>query len=305
MAKSFNFTLFFKKNENLLLVVGLALIALFVFGVNGDVMGAIQIFRKDPEEVKGVDGGCQLVEGFNYEDFHCDMAFDEYIGKDYDRHDNVKDYEDYFNDPTGQPGDNRGGICGSGPDDRCGQTGGVCHRGGRHTQRFASACHRAHTQDPPGNSAAITYMLSKNIDDFTQEATVFRDELINSIPNFCAGSPLPPPAREMEYNEEDITQPVINQWDNNKVNDTWCHSGEDKIKKKAAILECLKDANCKSIYSSRCEQHPTPNYINGDGDSSQDAKWSICKCDHYGDTSCYTSKIGSCLLKKPQPPLVN
>ena len=63
MAKGFNFTLFFKKNENALLFVGLALIALFVFGVNADVMGAIQIFRKEPEEVKRIGGGCQLIEG--------------------------------------------------------------------------------------------------------------------------------------------------------------------------------------------------------------------------------------------------
>jgi hypothetical protein len=65
MAKSFNFTLFFKKNENALLFVGLALIVLFVFGVNADVMGAIQIFRKEPEveEVKRIGGGCQLIEG--------------------------------------------------------------------------------------------------------------------------------------------------------------------------------------------------------------------------------------------------
>ena len=65
MAKSFNFTLFFKKNENALLFVGLALIALFIFGVNADVMGAIQIFRKDPEEVKKIGGGCKVIEEVN------------------------------------------------------------------------------------------------------------------------------------------------------------------------------------------------------------------------------------------------
>ena len=65
MAKGFNLNLFFKKNENALLFVGLALIALFVFGVNADVMGDIQIFKREPEveEVKRIGGGCQLVEG--------------------------------------------------------------------------------------------------------------------------------------------------------------------------------------------------------------------------------------------------
>ena len=66
MAKSFNLSLFFKKNENALLFVGLALIALFVFGVNADVMGDIQIFKREPVEqrVKRIGGGCQLIEGF-------------------------------------------------------------------------------------------------------------------------------------------------------------------------------------------------------------------------------------------------
>ena len=65
MAKSFNFTLFFKKNENALLIVGLVLIAMFVFGVNADVIGAIQVFRKDPEEVKKVGGGCKAIQEVN------------------------------------------------------------------------------------------------------------------------------------------------------------------------------------------------------------------------------------------------
>ena len=65
MAKSFNFTLFFKKNEDALLIVGLVLIAMFVFGVNADVIGSIQIFKKEPEEVKRVGGGCQLIEGLD------------------------------------------------------------------------------------------------------------------------------------------------------------------------------------------------------------------------------------------------
>ena len=63
MAKKFNLSLFFKKNKTVLLVVGIVLIALFFFGVNADIMDAIQIFRKGPEEVK--QGGCQLVEGFD------------------------------------------------------------------------------------------------------------------------------------------------------------------------------------------------------------------------------------------------
>ena len=66
MAKSFNFTLFFKKNETTLLVVGLVLIAMFVFGINADVVGDIQIFRKDPEEVpKRIKGGCKVIEEVN------------------------------------------------------------------------------------------------------------------------------------------------------------------------------------------------------------------------------------------------
>lgn len=73
MAKSFNFTLFFKKNEDALLFVGLALIALFVFGVNADFVGSIQIFKKEPavEEVKRVGGGCQLIEGFDEEQWNA------------------------------------------------------------------------------------------------------------------------------------------------------------------------------------------------------------------------------------------
>jgi len=65
MAKSFNFTLFFKKNENALLIVGLVLIAMFVLGINADVIGAIQIFKKEPEEVKRVGGGCKVIEEVN------------------------------------------------------------------------------------------------------------------------------------------------------------------------------------------------------------------------------------------------
>ena len=66
MAKNFNFTLFFKKNENALLFVGLVLIALFLLGVNADVVGDIQIFRKEPEEeVKRIGGGCRVIEEVN------------------------------------------------------------------------------------------------------------------------------------------------------------------------------------------------------------------------------------------------
>jgi len=66
MAKSFNFTLFFKKNEDALLIVGLVLIAMFVFGVNADVIGSIQIFKKEPEEVKRVGGGgCKAIQEVN------------------------------------------------------------------------------------------------------------------------------------------------------------------------------------------------------------------------------------------------
>ena len=67
MAKSFNFTLFFKKNETTLLVVGLVLIAMFVFGISADITGDIQIFRKDPEEVpKRIGGGgCKVIQEVN------------------------------------------------------------------------------------------------------------------------------------------------------------------------------------------------------------------------------------------------
>ena len=67
MAKGFNLNLFFKKNENALLFVGLALIALFVFGVNADVMGDIQIFKREPEveEVERIGGGCGVIEEVN------------------------------------------------------------------------------------------------------------------------------------------------------------------------------------------------------------------------------------------------
>ena len=67
MAKSFNFTLFFKKNETTLLVVGLVLIAMFVFGISADITGDIQIFRKEPEveEVKRIGGGCGVIEEVN------------------------------------------------------------------------------------------------------------------------------------------------------------------------------------------------------------------------------------------------
>ena len=47
--------------------VGLALIALFVFGVNADVVGDIQIFKREPEveEVKRIGGGCGVIKEVN------------------------------------------------------------------------------------------------------------------------------------------------------------------------------------------------------------------------------------------------
>ena len=65
MVKSFNFTLFFKKNETLLLVVGLVILAMFFFGVNGDMIGNIQFLSGNSNsQEKPLDnkpGGCQRI----------------------------------------------------------------------------------------------------------------------------------------------------------------------------------------------------------------------------------------------------
>jgi hypothetical protein len=69
MAKSFNFTLFFKKNETLLMVVGLVILAMFFFGFNGDMIGNIQFLSGNSNSqaipLANKPGGCQRIEEVN------------------------------------------------------------------------------------------------------------------------------------------------------------------------------------------------------------------------------------------------
>ena len=67
MAKSFNFTLFFKKNETLLLVVGLVILAMFFFGFSGDMVGNIQFLSGNSQAIPLANkpGGCKRIEEVN------------------------------------------------------------------------------------------------------------------------------------------------------------------------------------------------------------------------------------------------
>ena len=59
MAKGFNIELFLKNNQTTLLIVGLILVAMFVFGVQADITGDIFISRKGSENTKRLGGGCR------------------------------------------------------------------------------------------------------------------------------------------------------------------------------------------------------------------------------------------------------
>ena len=65
MAKGFNIELFFKNNQSVLLVVGLILVAMFVFGVNVDFVGDIFVSKKAPNENTKRLGGCGAIQEVN------------------------------------------------------------------------------------------------------------------------------------------------------------------------------------------------------------------------------------------------
>ena len=66
MAKGFNVELFFKNNQSVLLVVGLILVAMFVFGVNVDFVGEIFVSKEgEPNENTKRLGGCGAIQEVN------------------------------------------------------------------------------------------------------------------------------------------------------------------------------------------------------------------------------------------------
>ena len=65
MAKGFNVELFFKNNQSVLFVVGLILIAMFVFGVQVDVLGDIFVSKKAPSDNTKRLGGCRAIQEVN------------------------------------------------------------------------------------------------------------------------------------------------------------------------------------------------------------------------------------------------
>ena len=64
--KGFNIELFFKNNQTVLLIVGLILIAMFVFGVQADITGDIFVSRRAPNDnTKRLGGGCGAIQEVN------------------------------------------------------------------------------------------------------------------------------------------------------------------------------------------------------------------------------------------------
>lgn len=66
MAKGFNVELFFKNNQTVLLIVGLILVAMFVFNVNVDFVGEIFVSKEGEsnENTKRL-GGCGAIQEVN------------------------------------------------------------------------------------------------------------------------------------------------------------------------------------------------------------------------------------------------
>lgn len=70
MAKSVNFELFFKNNQSILLIIGLVLVGIFVFGINVDFVGEIFISKgeqipNDNTKKLGNGGGCKAIPEVN------------------------------------------------------------------------------------------------------------------------------------------------------------------------------------------------------------------------------------------------
>jgi hypothetical protein len=65
MAKGFNVELFFKNNQTVLLIVGLILVAMFVFGVNVDFVGDIFVSKRPPNDNTKRLGGCGAIQEVN------------------------------------------------------------------------------------------------------------------------------------------------------------------------------------------------------------------------------------------------